>query len=298
MHVFVTGATGVVGKALIPKLLAKGHVVSGLGRSQASLDKLSGWGVKPIQGAVTDVDVMKNAAKDADAVIHLAFDHDKAFAGGIVQACEDDRAAITAMCDGLLEGSSKHKVFMYSSGVIGSPTEKDEPAPNPHWPRHRSTELMHTYAPKGVRQVIVRLAAVTFGPDSPHPFISGPISHYKEAGYVAYPEGGVWAALDVNEAVDVFVLALDNDKLPNPVNLHATGTEPVPMKDAAEALGKKLGLPAKELPSKEVAANFGLLGGIMAMAGSSRASNEWTKEVLGWDPKGKDLIQQIGEWSY
>lgn len=296
MHVFVTGATGTVGKALIPKLLAKGHTVSGLGRSQTSLDKLSGWGVKPIQGTILDVDILKSSAKDADAVIHLAFDHEKAFAGGIIQACEEDRAAITAINDGLLEGSSRHKIFMYSSGVLGTPTEKDESPAVPHWPRYKSTELMQTYAPKGVRQVVVRLAAVTFGPASPHPFISGPIGKYKEFGYVAYPEGGVWPALDVQEAVDVFVLALDNDKLPNPVNLHAIGTEAVPMKDVAEALGKKLGLPAKATPKQELAANFGVVGGIMTMAGPS--SNEWTKEVLGWNPQGKDLIQQIGEWSY
>ncbi|KAM0789991.1 hypothetical protein ACM66B_005321 [Microbotryomycetes sp. NB124-2] len=296
MQVFVTGATGTVGKAVIPRLLAKGHIVSGLARSEDSLNQLTARGVKPVKGGITDLDVCAAAAKEADAVIHLAFDHDKAFRGQMPEACELDRAVIKAMAEGLLESSSNIKLFIYSSGVLGTTKETDESPKVAHLPRYMSTDLVFSYADKGLRASQIRLAAVTFGPDKPHPFIGAPVPKYKELGFVAYPENSGWPALDVEDAADLYILLLENDKLPNPVTLHATVDPWVPMKDVAESLGQKLGLPAKPMSKEELPQHFGTIGAIMTMV--TPASNKWTREVTGWNPQGKSLLEQIKDWDF
>jgi nucleoside-diphosphate-sugar epimerase len=295
MHIFVTGATGTLGSAVIPKLLARGHTVSGLARSQKNIDALLTLGVQPIQGTITDLGICHAAAKEADGVIHLAFDKDKALTGQMVQACEVDRALISALCEGLLGSQSSEKVFIYTPGALGTPKESDPVVKLEHLPRYKSTELIQSYIAKGLRGGDVRLGAVTFGPDSPHPMIGGPVPKYKELGAVLYPEGGFWPACDASDAADLIVLAIENDKLPRPLTLHAV-TEAPSIKSTAEAIGQKLGLPTRAAEGAELQQNLGFVGAVMMLG--HPVSNEWTKEVTGWKPHGKTLLEQIEDWSF
>lgn len=295
MHVFVTGASGTVGKVVISKLLAKGHTVSAIERSKPFVDKLNSLGLKAMQGDLGDLAALHEGAKSADAVIHLAFDHDLAFAGQMAKACEIDRAAIQALADGLVESSSSVKLFIYTSSVLGTAKETDPDLEDPRLPRYLSSQLVESYVAKSLRSVIIRLAPVTFGDDS-HPFIAGLTAKSKELGYILYPEGRFWPALDVEDAADLYVLALEADTLPNPVKLHGVGDRPVPMQEVAEALGQELSLPTRSVAVDELPKLLGVIGAIATL--SAPASNEWTKEITGWRPHGKDLIQQISDWSY
>lgn len=145
MHVFVTGATGTVGKAVVPKLLASGHTVSAVERSQPSVEKLISLGVKAVQGDLSNLSALHDGAQSADAVIHLAFDHERAFAGKMAEACEIDRAAVKALADGLVESKSSVKLFIYSSGVLGNVKETDADPQDPRLPRYLSSQLVESY---------------------------------------------------------------------------------------------------------------------------------------------------------
>ncbi|EPQ50868.1 NAD P-binding protein [Gloeophyllum trabeum ATCC 11539] len=298
MKVFVTGAAGHVGSALIPKLVASGHQVTGLIRSPSSIAKLESLGAKPVQGDLTDLETIAKASKDADIVVHLAFDHGMAFGGDFAGACEKDRKVIEAICNALLSSNSggEKKRFILASGTLGLPpggNEESEGHRSPQLPRHLSTDLAFSYAPKGLSVIALRLAPVTYGPAEPHSFLKQQIAQIEEKGYVAYPDSdNAWGACTIEDVADLFLRAVEiaPGKLPNPATLHGLA-ESVPLKDVAEVLGRRLGKETKVIPKEKLAEELGFVGVLQSMA--YQASAEWTKEQTGWKPKGKRLLEQL-----
>jgi nucleoside-diphosphate-sugar epimerase len=240
MKVFVTGASGLVGSELVRQLVPQGHTVFGLARSDASAEKLKSLGVTPVRGQHTDLEVIAKAASEADATIHCAFNHEAFATGEYMLAIEQDKAAITAMCDALV-GSGK--TFINTGGIFGSdgPDEfSNKPNTAGFGSRGQNEKLTTSYLDKGVRALNVRLPPITHGPAKEHPFASGQIAIAKARGFAGYVEEGknVWSSCDVVPAAEVYVLAIDKSKvIPKGAALHAV---------YEEGVAKQIGRPRQE----------------------------------------------------
>lgn len=300
MKIFVTGSTGLVGTALIPKLVAAGHTVVGLTRSQSSIANLEALGAKGVHGTISDLDVCAAAARDADVVAHLAFDHDLAFSGNFPAACEKDRAVIKAMCDALVASStSTTKTFIVASGTLGllGSDEFSEPHKSPQMPRYQSTDLVFSYVPKGLRAIQIRLAPVTYGPEKLHDFIKLQLDKVKANGYAAYIDSpNAWSTCHVNDMADLYTLVIAADGLPNPCTLHGVAEEGVPLKDVTDLLARKVSLETKVIPKEKIMEEYGFVGMLMTLA--NKASSNWTREKTGWKPKEQGLLAQMETYSY
>jgi len=295
MHVFVTGGSGLVGSSLIPALIEAGHKVTALARSDASASKVTSLGATSIKGSHTDLEVLSNAASQADAVIHAAFNHEAMLSGKVVQACEEDRAAISALCDPIV---GTGKTFMYTAGTFSNagPDEKAGKVHNPHSPRPLSEELTLKYADKGVRAIVVRLPPVVHGPGFEHLFISTQIKVAKQSGVAVYVGDGtqVWSSVHVKDVAKLFVLALTNG--PGGVNLHAVQEEGIPTKEIAEHIGKKLGVNTKSDTMEVAMQSYGMIGMIMSMGG--RTTADYTKEWTGWEPTECGLFEEMEGYTW
>ena len=294
MHVFVTG----MGSALIPKLLSAGHTVSGLARSDSSAAKVTSLGATPVKGDLTDLSAISAAAAQADAVVHLGFDHGQAFSGDMVGACSKDKAVIGAIGDALTSSGGSGKTLLFAAGVLGlqGDDEKAEPHRSEHMPRYQSSDAAVSYVPKGLRVVELRLAPVTYNLDRPHDFIGMWIGESIKAGYVPYLDGSAWAACTYEEAANGMVAAIaKRDDLPNPVNLHLVRDNGVPLKDIAETLSNKLGKPAKAVGQADLG-QFGFLGSLMMFGKPVKA--DYTYRVTGWTPKDQGLLRALDGYTY
>ncbi|KAI9636486.1 NAD-dependent epimerase/dehydratase [Dioszegia hungarica] len=288
MKVFVTGGTGLIGSSLIPRLVASGHSVTCLARSDASATKAKSLGATPILGSHLDLAVLAHAAGEADGVIHLAFDHDGI--ADYVRVCDEDRAAIAAMCDAL---GSTGKPFVCANGTLmtAGETEQCGKIPIEAFPRWKSEDLTRSYADKGVRATTVRLPPVVHGPDREHPFISAQIAaakEHKEAGYIGDGKQ-VWPSAHVDDAAAVFHLALEKGEKGEVY--HAVGEEGVAVKAIAEAVGAKLGVEVKSLSKEEAMGRYGFVGPLMDM--SNKTSSALTQQWLGWKPEGYGLLKEM-----
>ena len=300
MHVFVTGGSGLIGSSLIRALVAAGHEVTAISRSDRSVATLEANGAKHIiQGDLDNLEVLRDAASKADAVIHLGFAHDLSSSGKTVLACEKDREAISSMCDALVSTSSptmggKRKIFMQASGTLGG-VGSDETAakiPNPQHPRYLSELLTTSYVEKGLRTINLRFSPVVHSDDREHPFISIQIAKAKECGYVGYIEEGstVLPSVHVKDAADLIVLALAKTELSG-VNLHAAAEEGIPIKKIAEFIAKRLGLETRSVKSEDAMSHWGFVG--MVLAHGSLATNKLTKQWTGWQPKEIGLLEEM-----
>jgi nucleoside-diphosphate-sugar epimerase len=299
MNVFVTGASGMVGSEIVRQLVPQGHTVFGLARSEASAEKIKSLGATPVRGQHTDLELIAKAASEADATIHCAYNHDAFATGGYMLAIEQDKAAITAMCDALV-GSGK--TFINTGGIFGTdgPDEfSGKPSIDGFGARGLNEKLTTSYLDKGVRALNVRLPPITHGPDREHPFLSGQIAIAKAKGFAGYVGEGknVWSACDVVPAAEVYVLAIDKSKvIPKGATLHAVYDEGVATKDIAEFIGNKLGVPVKSISADDAAAHFGFLFNMLRMPGG--ATSALTQEWLGWDPKGVKMLERLGDYKY
>lgn len=291
MRVFVTGATGFIGLPVVKELVAAGHRVIGLSRSQEKAAALQAAGAEVLHGTLEDAGSLRAGVERADGVIHLAFNHDFS---RFVQNCEDDRRVIDALA-AALAGSDRSLVVTSGTGiantVAGQPAKEDHPTvgADTH-PRAASEEAAHAAAKAhGANVSIVRLPQVH--DTARQGLISPLIEMYRAKGACAYVGDGLnrWPAAHVLDVARLFRLALE--KAAPGAKYHAVAEEGVAMREIAEALGRRLQLPVRSLAPEEAPGFFGWLAMFAGL--DLPASSAWTRETLGWQPTGPTLIADL-----
>jgi len=290
MRVFVTGATGNIGSAVVKELITAGHQVLGLCRSEEKAQGLAAAGAAVHRGSLEDLDSLKTGAAQSDGVIHLAFNHDfSKFAAN----CEDDRRIIKAL-GSILAGSSRPLIVTsgtpVANSVPGEPAKEDNPIiGSDRHPRAASEEAAIAAATEGVNVTVVRLPQVhdqvTQG------LITPAITMYREKGVCAYigDGGNRWPATAFPDVARLYRLAIEKAE-PN-AKYHAVAEEGVPMRDIAEAIGRRLQLPVKSIAPEEAGAYFGWLAMFAGL--DMPASSEQTRKKLGWVPMGPSLTDDL-----
>jgi nucleoside-diphosphate-sugar epimerase len=291
MRVFVTGASGWIGSAVVPELTGAGHQVLGLARSDSSAAAVAAAGAEVLRGDLDDLAALRAGAAGCDGVIHLAFIHDFSDFEASVGA---DRRAIETM-GAALEGSGKPLVI--ASGTPAVPghvaTERDEPAPgSPVAGRAANARAALDMAARGVRSSVIGLPRTVHGDGDRHGFIARMVAIARDTGVSGYPGDGSsrWPAVHVLDAAHLFRLAVQD--APAGSRLHAVGDEGVPIRDIAEVIGRHLNLPVASVP----AGDFGWLGQILAV--DQPASSTLTRELLGWRPVQPGLLEDLDKGHY
>jgi nucleoside-diphosphate-sugar epimerase len=298
MRVFVTGATGWIGSAVVPELIDSGHQVVGLARSDASAATLAAAGAEARHGDLDDLESLRSAAAGSDGVIHLAFKHDVAFSGDFPAAAAADRRAIETL-GAALQGSDKPLVI--ASGLAGlTPgvlmTERDAPDPNtPAGSRTLSERTALSLASSGVRSSSVRLSPSVHGAGDSG-FVATLVDIARDKGVSGYIGDGTnhWPAVHRLDAARLFRLALES--APAGSVLHGVADEAVPVRAIAEAIGRQLGLPVESVAPEEAGEHFGWLSAFLAF--DVRASSALTRELLGWQPTRPGLIDDLEQGHY
>jgi nucleoside-diphosphate-sugar epimerase len=296
MRVFITGASGWIGSAVIPELLSQGHEVLGLARSDAAAQRVAASGAEVLRGDVQDLDVLRAGAERADAVVHLAFRHDIAWTGHFEEAAASDRAAIEVFGE-VLAGSDRP--LAVAAGVAGvSPggiaTEQDMPGDQVS-PRAASERTLLGLAQRGVRSMSVRFAPTVHGAGD-HGFIARIVDADRNHGAAGYVGDGDnrWAAVHRADAARLVRLGIE--QAPAGSVLHAVAEEGIPMRTIAEAIGRRFALPATTISPEEAGDRFGFLGQFVGLDMS--ASSATTRELLGWEPTGPTLVEDIEAGAY
>lgn len=289
MRVFVTGASGWIGRTLVPELIEAGHDVVGLARSDASAEVVAKTGADVLRGDLDDLETLRKGAAGADGVVHLAFGHDFS---RIEEAIRTDAALVEALGE-VLDG----KAFVAASGTPVVPgetvTERDDPAGfGLVAGRAEVARSVLKTAERGVRASVVRLPRSVHGEGDAHGLIARLIGLGREKGIAAYVGDGSqrWPAVHVADAAHLFRLALE--QAPAGSVLHAVGDEGVAIRDVAEVAGRRLGLP----PTSVEAGELGFLGAILAI--DQPASSERTRALLGWRPERPGLLDDVEKGYY
>ena len=298
MRIFVTGASGWIGSAVIPELIENGHSVLGLARSDAAAQTVADSGAEVLHGDVQDLDVLRAGAEQTDGVIHLAFRHDVAFSGDFETAVASDRAAIDTYAD-VLAGTGKPLAI--ASGLAGVrpgsvSTEADRPEPFPGPGGRVSNERAAlALAERGVRSMSVRFAPTVHGAGD-NGFINMIVAADREHGLAGYVGDGEnrWPAVHRSDAAVLVRLGIES--APAGTVLHAGAEEGVLMRDVAEAIGRVVGVPAGSLDEAAAGGQFGFLAGFIGM--DIPASSVVTRKLLGWTPTGPTLIEDIESGAY
>ena len=291
MRVFVTGATGFVGSAVVRELFGAGHEVLGLSRSDEGAAALEAAGAGVHRGSLTDLDSLKSGAARADAVAHLAFNHDFS---KFAQNCEDDRRAIEAI-GSVLERSTRPLLVTSGLALIAPGRLADErDMPSPAFPRN-SEQAAAAVAARGVVATAVRLPPTTHGAGD-YGFVPNLINLARERGVSAYIGDGSnrWPAVHRNDAAKVYRLALERGASDGPY--HAIAEEGVLFRTIAETIGQHLGVPVESRDPKDAEAHFGWFTSFAGM--DVPASSTRTRELLGWVPEGPTLIEDLDDAGY
>lgn len=294
MQVFVTGATGFIGSALVPELIAAGHQVLGLTRSEAGAQALLAAGATPHRGDLDDLESLRRGAALSDAVIHCGFNHDFS---RFVESCEADRRIIEAI-GSVLVGSDRPLLITSGTGMgsaaPGQPATEDHfDRSNPN-PRKASEEAGVSVAERGVNVSVVRL------PQVHDPFKQGLITPLiqvtREKGIAAYVGDGLnrWPAAHISDVARLYRLALEKREAGS--RYHAVAEEGVPVREIVEVIGRGLKVPVVSLSPEEAPAHFGWLA--MFAGYDLPASSALTQERLGWHPTGPGLIADLEQGRY
>jgi len=298
VRIFVTGASGWIGSAVVAELLAAGHQVLGLARSEASAEAVDAAGATVRRGDISDLDVLRAAAGDSDGVVHLAFRHDVAFTGDFQSAVDSDLAAIEALGEAL---AGSDRPLAIASGLAGLKpgavaTERDIAEPLPGAPGRAGNERAAlAFAERGVRSISVRFAPTVHG-DGDNGFIARIVAADRAAGAAAYIGEGInrWPAVHRFDAARLVRLGIEG--APAGSVLHAVGEEGVAIRDIAEAIGRGLDLPVTSITAEQAQAHFGFLAGFLAL--DMAASNTLTRKLLSWEPSGPPLVTDLDQGHY
>jgi len=290
MRVFVTGATGFIGSKIVDELIAAGHQVLGLARSDEKAAALAATGAEVLRGTIEDLEGLQDGARRTDGVIHTAFNHDFS---RYVQNCEDDRRVIEAIGE-VLAGTKKPLLVTSGAGLSlsapGQPArETEKAAPSSQVPRAASEEAAASVAAKGVPVSILRLPQVH--DTTRQGLVTFAIAVAREKGVSAYVGKGEnrWTAAHVLDVARLYRLALERAE-PDAV-YHAVAEEGIPYRGIAEVLAKRLGLPVRSIAPEEAEAHFGWLAAFTAR--DVPASSELTRKALGWEPAGPGLLADL-----
>jgi nucleoside-diphosphate-sugar epimerase len=290
MRVFVTGATGFIGSALVKDLIAAGHQVTGVYRSEEKAPALAAAGAEVYRGSIDDPDSLKDGAARSDGVIHLAFNHDFS---KLAANCETDRRVVETL-GSVLAGS--HRPLIVTSGTAiakvapGEPATEDAPAITANeFPRAASEEAAAAAAAEGVSASVVRLPQV-HDPER-QGLISPWIAIAREKEFIAYIGEGRnrWPAAHISDVARLYRLAIEKSERGAIYN--AVAEEGVPAREIAETIGRRLKLPVKSIPTEEAGGYFGWLAHLAAR--DMPASSELTQKKLGWRPTGPGLIADL-----
>jgi nucleoside-diphosphate-sugar epimerase len=305
MRVFVTGASGWIGSAVVPELTGAGHQVTGLARSDASAAALTAAGAQVHRGTLDDLGSLRDAAAASDGVIHLAFKHDLAFTGDFQGAADADRRAVETFGDAL---AGSDRPFVIASGTLGLAlgrvaTERDGHDPDAAvaamgsgpLTRLATAELVLSLASRGVRSSVVRLPPTNHG-DGDNGFMATLVGIARDKGVSGYIGDGSnrWPAVHRLDSAHLFRLALE--KAPAGSTLHAVADQGVPIRDIAEVIGRHLDVPVVSIPREEAGEHFSWLGAYIGA--DSPASSTLTRELLGWHPTQPGLIDDLDKGHY
>jgi nucleoside-diphosphate-sugar epimerase len=292
MKVFVTGATGFIGSAVVQELIQAGHQVLGLARSDSAARSLIAAGAQVHRGSLEDVESLRTGAAAADGVIHLGFIHDF---NNYASAAEKDRRAIETV-GAALAGSDR--LLIVTSGTMlaqrQGPLAREQDPPNPGFPR-KSEEAALTMASRGVRVSVLRLPPSVHG-DGDHGFVPALIGIAHKKGVSAYVGDGLnrWPAVHRLDAAHLYKLILE--KAPAAATFHGVADEGIPVREIAQVIGQQLNVPVVAKSREESAAHFGWIGHFFSL--DNPTSSRLTQEQLGWQPKHPGLIAELEQGRY
>lgn len=288
MHVFVTGGTGTIGSLVVAELLAHDHTVLALARSDHSAKALTDAGAETVRGTVTDLDVLQAGAAQTDGVIHLAFGRDYGSEEAIAQSVAEEGAALTALSEALI---GTDRPIVAASGtpyVPGRAATEADPPPTDGvvGGRGRSLAALFALSSRGVRPSAVRMPRTAHN-QGLGGFAGLLTDMARQSGVSGYPGDGTerWPAVHALDAAVLFRLALES--APAGTSWHAVDDEGDSVRDIANVIGRRLGLPVKALPQE----SFGPLGPIFAM--DQPASSAHTRQALGWQPTHPHLLEDL-----
>jgi nucleoside-diphosphate-sugar epimerase len=295
MRVFVTGATGFIGSAIVQELIDAGHQVLGLARSDAGAKALTAAGVQVHRGDLEDLESLRTGAAKSDAVIHTAFNHDFS---KYVANCESDRRVIEVL-GSVLAGSDRLLIVTSGTGIASTgpgnlSSEDDPPASSKVAPRAASEEAAASVAARGGRVAIVRLAQIH--DTAKQGLVTYAVQVAREKRVSAYVGDGLnrWPAAHRLDVGRLYRLALE--KADADARFHAVAEEGVPVRDIAETIGRGLNVPVVSIPPEEAAGHFGGLAPFASW--DIPASSAQTREKLGWKPTGPGLISDLQNMRY
>jgi nucleoside-diphosphate-sugar epimerase len=305
MRVFVTGASGWIGSAVVAELIGADHQVLGLARSDASAEAIAAAGAEVQRGDLDDRDALRRGAAACDGVIHLAFKHDIAFSGGFEAAADADRRAVEALTSELV-GSDRP--FVLASGTAGLAIGKVATELDGHGPsaaeaawgkgprtRQATAEYVLGLASRGVRSSVMRLSPTNHG-EGDHGFVATLVAIARAKGASGYIGDGAnrWPAVHRLDSAHLFRLALE--QAPAGATLHAVADEGVPLRDIAEVIGHHLDVPLVSIAAEDAAPHFGWLAPFVGL--DMPASSAITRQLLGWQPAQPGLIDDLDQGHY
>jgi nucleoside-diphosphate-sugar epimerase len=295
MRVFVTGATGFIGSAVVRELLDAGHHVTGVARSDKAAASLTAVGAEVRRGSLEDLDSLRGGAAAADGVVHTAYIHDFSPTGNPAAAAQTDGRAIEAIGTAL---AGTGKPLVVAAGIVpvpGRPSTEEDAAPeNPDFPRVSEPTAL-ALAERGVRVSVVRLPPSVHG-EGDYAFVPALIGIARTKGLAAYVGDGTnqWSAVHRLDAARLFRLALE--AAPAGTRLNGVGDAGVPFRNIAEVLGQHLNVPVKSLSPGEAGEHFGTFA--MFASYDATASSERTRSLLGWQPVQPGLIEDLDAGHY